>query len=49
MPRWDGVDLVLQYREEFEFQIRFGSNCYYEEKGMESTLKINSWKDIKLN
>jgi hypothetical protein len=49
MPRWDGVDLVLQYREEFEFQIRFEGNCYYEEKGMESTLKINSWKDIKLN
>lgn len=48
MPRQDGVDLVLRYHEEFEFQIRFEGESYYEEKGITSKIKINSWNDIKL-
>jgi hypothetical protein len=48
MPRQDGVDLVLRYQEEFEFQIRFEGDSYYEEKGITSKVKVKTWDKVEL-
>ncbi|MGI9010169.1 MAG: hypothetical protein ACR2F1_03155 [Nitrososphaeraceae archaeon] len=48
VPTYNGVLSILQFHKEYEFQLRFEGDGYYEEKGRKFKIKINSWDNIEL-
>jgi hypothetical protein len=49
VPTYNGVYSILEFHKEYEFQIRFEGDGYYEEKGRKFKIKINSWDNIELD
>ena len=48
ISQWNGVNLILEFKTEYNFNIRFEGQDYYEEKGRSYKIKINSWDNIEL-